>query len=140
MKSKLMVKCIITILLTVSIMFSYSEITFASTSIGDVVEGAHGFEDAGESLDSNTVSGSMTVDDSGIQEVSGVMYNAFLIVGIVVAVIVGLIIGIKFMTGNAQEQAKVKETIIPYIAGCIIIFGAYTIWRIVVTVLNTTQS
>ena len=35
-----------------------------------------------------------------------------------------------------NERAKVKEVLIPYIAGCIVIFGAFTIWKIIVTILQ----
>ncbi len=53
----------------------------------------------------------------------------------VVAVIVGLIIGIRFMTGGIEEKAKIKELLVPYVAGCIVIFGAFGIWSLVVNVL-----
>lgn len=46
--------------------------------------------------------------------------------------IVGTILGIQFMIASAEEKAKVKETLVPYIVGCIVIFGAFTIWSIVV--------
>ena len=39
-----------------------------------------------------------------------------------------------------EEKVKVKETLIPYVAGCIIIFGAFTIWKVVVEVLKSAPS
>ncbi len=62
------------------------------------------------------------------QTLSGIL----LTVGIVIAVIIGGILGIKFMTGAAEEKADVKQLLIPYIVGCIVVFGAITIWSIVV--------
>lgn len=46
--------------------------------------------------------------------------------------IVGTIIGIQFLVASAEDKAKMKESLIPYIAGCIVIFGAFTIWSAVV--------
>ena len=73
-----------------------------------------------------------------IQDMSNLIYNILLIIGVVVAVIVGLIIGIKFMTGSVEEKAKVKETFVAYIAGCVVVFGAFTIWKVVVTIIQST--
>lgn len=46
--------------------------------------------------------------------------------------IVGIIIGIQFLIASAEDKAKVKEALVPYIVGCIVIFGAFTIWSIAV--------
>lgn len=46
--------------------------------------------------------------------------------------LVGTIIGIQFMLASAEDKAKVKEALIPYIIGCAVIFGAFTIWSIAV--------
>ena len=40
------------------------------------------------------------------------------------------------MTGSVEEQAKVKQTLVPYVAGCVVLFGAFTIWKIVVTIIQ----
>lgn len=63
--------------------------------------------------------------------------NILLTIGVVVAVIVGLFIGIKFMIGGAEEKANMKELLVPYIAGCILVFGSFAIWKIVVTILTS---
>ena len=49
---------------------------------------------------------------------------------------IGIILGIQFMTGSVEQKAKVKDALVPYIAGCIIIFGAFGIWKLVVTILR----
>lgn len=53
-------------------------------------------------------------------------------VGVVVAVIVLLILGIKYMMGSASEKAEYKKTMIPYLVGAILIFGASAITKVVV--------
>lgn len=58
------------------------------------------------------------------------LYNLFLMAGIVIAVIIGAFLGIKFMTEGIEGKAKIKEALIPFCIGCIVIFGAFGIWRI----------
>ena len=67
------------------------------------------------------------------------LYNALLIIGIIIAVIVGTILGIKFMIGSVEEKADIKKLLIPYIVGCIVVFGAFGIWKLVVTILANMQ-
>ncbi len=67
-----------------------------------------------------------------LKSFSKTLSGILLTVGIVIAVIIGGILGIKFMTGAAEEKADVKQLLIPYIVGCIVVFGAITIWSIVV--------
>ena len=45
-------------------------------------------------------------------------------VGIVLAVIVLMILGIKYMMGSAEEKAEYKKSMIPYIVGTVVLFGA----------------
>ena len=33
-------------------------------------------------------------------------------------------------------QAKIKELLLPYIVGCIVVFGTFAIWKIVITVAS----
>ena len=96
--------------------------------ISNIVTGADDF------IQDGTVTPPIDVYD--FEEMSTTLYNILLVIAIIVAVIVGMVIGIKLMTGSISEKAKTKEMIIPYIAGCIVIFGAFAIWRIVVSVLS----
>lgn len=57
-------------------------------------------------------------------------------VGIVVAVVVLLVIGIKYMIGSAEEKAEYKKTMIPYIVGAVLIFASTTIVNVVYQIAN----
>ena len=57
-------------------------------------------------------------------------------VGIILSVIILIVIGIKYMLGSVEEKADVKGLLIPYIAGCVIVFGSFAIWKLVVTILQ----
>ena len=69
-----------------------------------------------------------------LKELSDTIYNVLLIIGTVIAVIIGAILGIQFITGSVEQKAKVKDSLIPFIIGCVIIFGAFGIWKIVVSI------
>lgn len=103
------------------------------TTASDIITGADDFIQSGVS-DKNP-----TINDSDLKNMSDLLYNVLLIIAIIVAVIVGLVIAIQFITGSVAQKAKVKETLIPYIAGCIVIFGAFGIWKLVVGILSQTQ-
>lgn len=66
------------------------------------------------------------------------IYYVLLTVGIVLAVSVGLVLGIQFITSGAAGQAKVKEKLIPFAVGAFVVFGAFGIWRLVYNILNST--
>lgn len=38
-----------------------------------------------------------------------------------------MIIGIKYITGSIEEKANYKKSMVPYVIGCILLFGASTI-------------
>ena len=44
--------------------------------------------------------------------------------------------GIKFMIGSVEEKAEIKAALVPFVIGCIVVFGAFGIWKIVVTIGN----
>ena len=64
------------------------------------------------------------------------IYTILLTVGIALTVIIGGILGIKFMMASAEDKAKIKEAMIPYVIGCIVIYGAFFIWKTVIIVLG----
>lgn len=66
-----------------------------------------------------------------------IMYNVLVTIGIILTVIVGGILGIKFMMASAEDKANIKEAMIPYVVGCIVIFGAFFIWKLVVSIASS---
>ena len=133
---KLKMKKVVFLLFTIILVFLsiYPTNVQASNELGmdDVMSGASSFIDAG-SKDDNP----LKTDD--LKDVSSVLYNILLIVGIIVAVVIGLIIAIKMMTGSVSQKAETKELIVPYLIGCVVVFGAFGIWRIAVLLINQTQ-
>ena len=71
-------------------------------------------------------------DTGALQKTSNDVYNIFLIIGICIAVLIGIFLGILWMISSVEDKAEIKKALIPYIVGCIVIFGAFTIWKVIV--------
>lgn len=82
-------------------------------------------------------SGGPGVNQANIDSLMNQIYNALLILGVVISVLIGAVLGIKFMIGSVEEQAKIKEMLLPYAAGCIVTFGAFGIWKIMIVLLGS---
>lgn len=122
----------IMIIALIFIMFMSINInTYATThTTGEVIVEADNFINKGESGSTKIFS------EEDLRALSNTIYNILLVVGIVIAVLLGAILGIKFMMEGAEGKAEVKKALIPYVIGCVVIFGAFTIWKIVVSVLQ----
>lgn len=75
---------------------------------------------------------------SDLNGASSEIYNTLTSVGMIIAMVVGLILGIKYMITSPGEKAQVMETLLPYIIGCIITFGAFGIWKILINTFYIT--
>lgn len=82
-------------------------------------------------LQDGKTDGRLLLDGDKIKNSVGDVYNILVTIGVALSVIVGAILAIKFMIGSIEEQAKIKEMLIPYVLGCFVIFGAFGIWRMV---------
>ena len=78
----------------------------------------------------------VSINETDIQKTADDIFNILFALGTVLTVIVGGILGIQFMMASAEDKAKIKEAMIPYVIGSVIIFGAFGIWKLVVTILN----
>lgn len=76
-------------------------------------------------------------DNKSLQDFSNILSNAFIGIGTAVAVIYATILGIKYMIGSMEEKAEIKESLVPFIIGCIVLFGAFGIWKMVVKIGNS---
>lgn len=111
-------------------MNTYTKQDYGSdTSLSGVISGGDSFIDAGKD-------GLAQIDKGSLQNASSSIYNILLICGMIVAVLIGAILGIKFMIGSVEEKAEIKAALVPFIIGCVVVFGAFGIWKIVVTIGN----
>lgn len=76
------------------------------------------------------------INETQLKTTSNYIYNILFTIAVVLAIAVGMIIGIQFMMGSVDDKAKIKETLIPYVVGVFVVFGAFTIWGITINIVN----
>lgn len=77
-----------------------------------------------------------TMNTVALKDGSNIIYNAFFVIGVGVAIIVGAIMGIQFMTAGIDKKVEVKQALYPYIISCVVLFGAFGIWKLIITIMN----
>ena len=108
------IKVLITVVLTLAIVAMLGTVVFAANTPIDTLMGT----------ESN-------VDTTGVNAIGKSIINVLSTVGIVVAVVILMVLGIKYMMGSAEEKAEYKKTMIPYLVGAVLIFGASSIANII---------
>ena len=63
-------------------------------------------------------------ETSGISNVAGMIIGTLQVIGVAISIIILIVIGLKYMTGSIEEKAEYKKTMIPYLVGAVLIFGA----------------
>ena len=100
--------------------------------LDDMIKDAEDFEKR-EIEDKNLV----LVDDPGkLSDFSSSLYTILLVAGTAVTVIIGVVLGIKYMVGSVDEKAEYKKMLLPYLAGCIAIYGSLGIWQLAIKILG----
>ena len=127
MKKRITLMKIISIIFIFQLIFLPIKSQAESSSLDDV------FTKADESLQS----AESMIDENQLKDASNTLYNTLLAVGTVLTVIIGGIIGIQFLLASAEDKAKIKEALIPYVIGAVVIFGAFGIWKLVVELGNS---
>ena len=125
-----MKKVVLISLLLIIFLFGICSVTKA-TSIDGIISGADSFLDAGKQNPETVV-----ISKDSVTEVMDFIYNTLLVIGVIAVIVTGTILGIKYMTSSVEGQAKIKETLVPFIVGSVIIFGSFFIWKVVVTILT----
>lgn len=130
MKNKILNVLILTILMVVMI---YAILPYKVYAIEDIMSSAKNFIDEGESQDN-------PIDEKALKDTSSYIYNVLFTIAIIIAFAIGMIIGIQFIIGSVDEKAKIKETLVPYVIGVFIIFSAFAIWKIAMSIGNSFEN
>lgn len=116
------VKIMSTILLTIMLVATLASTVFAKPDVEGII---------------TSVENDSTVQDtSKITTLGANIVNIMQIVGIVIAVVVILVIGIKYLIGSAEEKAEYKKTLLPYIFGAAMVFGASLLTGVIYNFMN----
>jgi type IV secretory pathway VirB2 component (pilin) len=84
----------------------------------------------------NNLKGTTSNAQTDVMNIGNQIIGIITTVGVVVAVVILLVLGIKYMMGSASEKAEYKKTMIPYLVGAILIFGASAITKVVVSLAS----
>lgn len=117
------IKLVSILLLVVVVSMTLTTVVSAKT------DGAKGIDAAGIA---GGLKGTTSAAQEDVTKIGNQLIGIITTVGVVVAVIILLVLGIKYMMGSASEKAEYKETMIPYLVGAILIFGASAITKVVV--------
>lgn len=124
------------ILLCIFLIFAITNVNYAdiaqgsgsnTTTVDDIIDDADAFIDKGSDS---------TIDTDVLQDTTNFLYNLLLGIGMIVAVLVGIGLGIHYMVSSVDQKAEVKKTLFWYVIACAVLFVAFTIWRIVMLVFS----
>ena len=124
---KMIFVMVVIIILFVGFNMSYTEAQ-ATDTVDEMMTGADNFLRSG--------SNEIVIKEIELQKTSNFIFNLLLSFAIIAAVIIGMIIGIQFMMAGVEEKAKIKESLMPYFVGCVVVFGAFGIWKLAVTIVS----
>lgn len=115
------VKIIFTILMTIMLMSSVYSIVFAAIDPNSII---------------NNVSNTNSIGTGELTTIGGKIVNVIQVVGILVAIVVILVIGIKYMTGSVEQKAEYKKTMIPYVVGAVLLVAGTSIVKIIYSTIS----
>ena len=116
------VRIISTILLTIMLVTSIAGVVFAAPDIDKTI---------------GDIDGAKAGDTTKVTNIGGKIINIIQVVGIVVAIAVVLIIGVKYMTGSVEQKAEYKKVMIPYIIGAVLLVAGTSIVRVIFNTINS---
>lgn len=116
------VRIISTILLTIMLVTSIAGVVFAAPDIDKTI---------------GDIDGAKAGDTTKVTTIGGKIINIIQVVGIVAAIAVVLIIGIKYMTGSVEQKAEYKKVMIPYIIGAVLLVAGTSIVKVIFNTINS---
>lgn len=114
------------------LIISFTYLPKQTYAIDEIIDSGSNFISIGQSE-------TTPIEEQALADTSSYIYGVLFAIGLVIAVAVGMIIGIQFITGSIDEKAKIKETLIPYFVGVFILFAAFSIWKIAIKIGNDVE-
>jgi len=100
------------VLLSVLMLFAFAQpVSFAKQTPNEVIQMTEGGNEM----------------DSGVGDIASTIINWIWGISIIVAIIVVMVIGIKFIIGGTQEKAEYKKSLVPVAVGVILVVFATTL-------------
>lgn len=129
MNYKILQKIIIAFLVLIAFMNVINIKSFSADTLDSIVSDGDSFINA-------SANATDKLDTTEMKNVSNTLYNVLLSFGIIIAVVFATILGVQYMTAAAENKAQIKESLIPFFVGCIVVFGAFAIWKAIILILT----
>ena len=104
--------------------------------LDDMINDAEKFEKGEGAVVGGTNSQTFELNTDNLQTFSNNLYTVLLVAATAVTVVIGIVIGIKHITGSVEEKAEYKKLDYPYLIGCVVVYGSFGIWKLVVEILK----
>lgn len=85
------------------------------------------FADDGGALDPKNITASYGTSDGGLSEKAGKIMGMIRNVAAIAAVIIIMVLGVKYMLGSVEEKAEYKKSFVPLIVGIVLVVAATAI-------------
>ena len=119
------------IMLVCNLIPNYRIVIAVESSLENVIKGGNDF------INLNVNNSPKVIDTNGLKDLSQFVSGTLLTIAIGVTLLTGTIMGIKFITQSVEDKAKIKESMVPWVIGIIVSFGAFTIWEVAVNVFSS---
>lgn len=83
---------------------------------------------------------SRTEDVRPITEKAGIIFYVIQVIGIIIAVITLMIIGIKIFVGSIEEKANYKQVLLPWVVGAVLVVTGTSIPRVIYKITRPNTS
>ena len=138
---------VLIVVLMMQIIFAIGNVSQAAGGInwGNIIDAGNNFVNTGKNeaadgeITTGDEQGKTTIglpSNADLKVIINDIYNVLFPLGVAVTVIIGGVLGIKFMMASAEDKAKIKESLVPYVAGCVVIYGAFGIWKIAILIFS----
>lgn len=125
------IKFIAVLILSIILLINMPIYSNATSTLEDILTAGKSFLNIEDSENSNPIA---TPSEDELQDLSNRVSGVLLTIALIVTLISGVIMGINFTIQSVEDKAKIKESMVPWIIGIIISFGAYGIWRITMSI------
>lgn len=82
-------------------------------------------------LDPGSIQGQSSNASDSIQDISGIILGIVQVIGIAVAVIMLVVLAIKYLSAAPSEKADIKKSAFVYVIGALLLFGGVALLNII---------
>lgn len=119
------------IFMIIMLSISFTNEVYAADGLGDVISGGKDFM--------NSSSNEFSVSESNLQNTSTSLFNILLMLSFIIVACIGIYLGIKYMWAGVDEKADVKNALVIFAIGCVVTYGAFGIWKVIVNFLQNSN-